>query len=208
MVNAYHCVMSNTSRTENTRALLLGAARREFAAHGIAGARVDRIAESAGVNKQRIYAHFGDKEQLFRHVVGEAVGELSQAVTLTDDSDPAAYVGRIFDYHRSHPDLLRLLLWEALHYGDSPVPEEEGRAALYDAKVASLSGAVGGTDSDTRVRHLLLTMIGLAAWPQITPQLTRLVLGRDPSDEETQDQLRAYLMDFAGNAIPTPSSLS
>lgn len=200
--------MSNTSRTENTRALLLGAARQEFAAYGIAGARVDRIAENAGVNKQRIYAHFGDKEQLFRHVVGEAVGELSQAVTLTDDSDPAAYVARIFDYHRAHPDLLRLLLWEALHYGDSPVPDEEGRAALYDAKVASLSEAVqgraDGAGSDTDVRHLLLTMIGLAAWPQITPQLTRLVLGRDPSDEQTQDRVREHLMNFTRNALQPP----
>src|SRR5699024_9716263 len=66
-----------TKRTETTRALLLKAARTEFAAHGIAGARVDRIAERAGVNKQRIYANFGDKERLFQHVVGQALDELS-----------------------------------------------------------------------------------------------------------------------------------
>ncbi|GHC94763.1 HTH-type transcriptional repressor [Nocardiopsis terrae] len=198
--------MSNTSRTENTRTLLLQAARHEFAAHGIAGARVDRIAERAGVNKQRIYAHFGDKEQLFRHVVGGAVDELSQAVTLTDDSDPASYVTRIFDYHRSHPDLLRLLLWEALHYGDSPVPGEEERAGLYDAKVASLTEAMGGSASGTDARHLLLTLIGLAAWPQITPQLTRLVLGRDPSDEEVRDQMREHLEKFTRNAAAPPTT--
>jgi hypothetical protein len=140
--------------------------------------------------------------------LGLAGGERAHAATVTDDSDPAAYVGRIFDYHRSHPDVLRLLLWEALHYGDSPVPDEEGRSALYDAKVASLSGAVEGARSETDVRHLLLTLIGLAAWPQITPQLTRLVLGQDPSAEQTQDQLREHLMDFAGNAIQTPASHS
>lgn len=194
--------MDNASRTENTRALLLGAARAEFAAHGVAGARVDRIADSAGVNKQRIYAHFGDKEQLFRHVVGQAVGELSRAVTVTGDSDPAAYVGRVFDYHRAHPDVLRLLMWEALHYGDSPVPDEEGRAALYDTKVASLSGAMGEGSSDADVRHLLLTLIGLAAWPQLTPQLTRLVLGRDPAEDQTRDGLRAFLTEFTRKAIP------
>lgn len=191
--------MRNADRTENTRALLLRAARHEFAAHGIAGARVDRIAERAGVNKQRIYAHFGDKEQLFRHVVGDALDELSLAVTLTDDADPGEYVARVFDYHRTRPDLLRLFLWEALHYGDSPLPGEEERARLYDAKVASLSEALGGRVPESEVRLILLTLIGMAAWPQITPQLARLVLGDDAGPD--QGLLREHLVRFTRDAV-------
>jgi AcrR family transcriptional regulator len=52
-----------------TKERLLEAATAEFAAHGIAGARVDRIAAAARANKQLIYAYFGSKEQLFDAVL-------------------------------------------------------------------------------------------------------------------------------------------
>jgi TetR/AcrR family transcriptional regulator len=53
-------------RAEITRARILKAALREFAQLGLAGARVDVIARRAGVNKQVLYYHFGNKEDLFR----------------------------------------------------------------------------------------------------------------------------------------------
>ncbi|MFD6950387.1 hypothetical protein A6A08_06210 [Nocardiopsis sp. TSRI0078] len=191
-----------TKRTETTRALLLDAARAEFAAYGIAGARVDRIAERAGVNKQRLYANFGDKEKLFQHVVGDALDELSQAVALDDDTDPAAYVARVFDYHRSNPKLLRLLLWEALHYGEKPLPDEENRTALYEDKLSSLAQRLGAPPSlDTR--HLLLSLIGLAAWPQIAPQLARLIVGPDVHGEKGQERLRDHIVGFVRSATRT-----
>ncbi len=54
---------------ERTRRLVLEAARREFAEAGFAGARVEDIARSAGVNKQALYYHFGNKDGLFRAVL-------------------------------------------------------------------------------------------------------------------------------------------
>src|SRR3954463_15689953 len=52
-----------------TQRKLLTAARREFAAQGLAGARVDEIAERAGVNKQLVYHYFGDKDALYLAVL-------------------------------------------------------------------------------------------------------------------------------------------
>ena len=54
-----------TRDAEATKARIFEAATAEFAAHGIAGARVDRIAQNAKANKQLIYAYFGDKQKLF-----------------------------------------------------------------------------------------------------------------------------------------------
>ncbi len=48
-----------------TRARILEAAAGEFGALGIAGARVDRIAEDADANKAMIYRYFGTKDELF-----------------------------------------------------------------------------------------------------------------------------------------------
>ncbi|MBE3001921.1 TetR/AcrR family transcriptional regulator [Nocardiopsis sp. HNM0947] len=182
-----------------TAALLLAAARGEFAEHGIAGARVDRIAQRAGVNKQRIYAYFGDKERLFQQVVTEALGELGRSVPLDTGTDPAEYVRRVHEFHRDRPDLLRLLLWESLHYGDRALPDEEGRAALYDDKVRVLSEATGLPVE--RARPLLLTLIGMAAWPVIVPQLTRMTLGRNPGEEGADEDLTDFLAGFARAAL-------
>jgi TetR/AcrR family transcriptional regulator len=53
----------------DTKEKILEAARQEFAGHGLAGARVDRIAQSAAVNKAMIYYHFHSKENLYQAVI-------------------------------------------------------------------------------------------------------------------------------------------
>ena len=68
--------------SQRTKAMVLKAAIDEFAQHGLAGGRVDRIAKRAGVNKQALYYHFGDKEKLFEAalVFGYTNLELRSAV--------------------------------------------------------------------------------------------------------------------------------
>ena len=55
--------------TEETRRRLKEAAVVEFAASGLAGTRMEKIAERAGINKERLYRYFGDKDQLFATVL-------------------------------------------------------------------------------------------------------------------------------------------
>ncbi len=50
---------------EASRNAILQAALAEFAQEGLAGARVDAIAEAAGVNKALLYYYFRDKETLY-----------------------------------------------------------------------------------------------------------------------------------------------
>ena len=54
---------------EKSRARILQAARDEFARHGLGGARVDRIAKVAGLNKRMLYHYFGNKDDLFSAVL-------------------------------------------------------------------------------------------------------------------------------------------
>jgi TetR/AcrR family transcriptional regulator len=55
---------------------ILAAAEREFAIHGSAGARMDRIAAGAGVNKQLLFHYFGSKAGLQRAVVESVAARL------------------------------------------------------------------------------------------------------------------------------------
>ena len=63
-----------------TRDKILDTARDEFAQSGLDGARVDRIAERAGVNKAMIYYHFKSKEDLYQVVIEQHFEEIGRFV--------------------------------------------------------------------------------------------------------------------------------
>jgi TetR/AcrR family transcriptional repressor of mexJK operon len=68
----------------------LNAATEVFLREGYARASVDAIAEAAGVGKQTVYGHFGDKQRLFLAVVehAHAASPLDPADLITDTGDP------------------------------------------------------------------------------------------------------------------------
>lgn len=98
-----------------TRAALLAMAIQEFAAKGFAGARVDEIASRAGVNKQLLYHHFGNKDDLYRvalETVYSEIREKEKALHLGDLTPLEAMrtlVGYSFDYLVDHPEFIKLV---------------------------------------------------------------------------------------------------
>jgi AcrR family transcriptional regulator len=102
-----------TTASLRTKAVILAAAREEFAAHGLAGARVDRIAKAAGANVQRIYAYYGDKLGLFDTVVRHAAHDLAVAIGGTQP-DILGFAGALFDHVVHHPDNTRIMTWARL----------------------------------------------------------------------------------------------
>ena len=98
-----------------TRKKLLTAARLEFARHGFAGARVDEIAERAGVNKQLVYHYFGDKDALDLAVlewVYEDIREQERRLNLeglAPDKAIRRLIEASFDHLAANPDFIVLL---------------------------------------------------------------------------------------------------
>jgi AcrR family transcriptional regulator len=106
--------MENEPKSDSRRTILL-AAQFEFAAHGLSGARVDSIAERAGLNKRLIYYYFKSKDQLFLEVLEHAYSEIraaEQALNL-DQIDPIQAVRQLitftWDYYLEHPEFISLL---------------------------------------------------------------------------------------------------
>jgi len=169
--------------TARTRQLLLDAAIDEFAEYGPEAARLDRIAATAGVNKERIYQYFGNKEQLFGAVLSWSLERLAEAVPLEGPlaANLPEYAGRVFDYHREHPQFIRLLYWEGLHRGGDPIAAREERAEHYAAKLAALAAAQkeGAVPSEFAPGELLYAVIALAGWWYATPPLAQMIMGDD-----------------------------
>src|SRR3954465_1988733 len=102
--------------TEGTKRKILAAAASEFAERGPDGTTIERIAKAAGGNKERVYNYFGGKTQLFARGVRDQLAPAPPDVPLdpTSADDIVESAGRLYDYHRQHPELARLLQWEAL----------------------------------------------------------------------------------------------
>lgn len=121
----------DADRSQN---IILAAARDEFAEHGLGGARMDRIAQRASLNKRLIYYYFDDKDRLFQAVLEQAYlhirGEERKLNLL--GLKPAEALRRLveftWNYYLAHPEFLSLLnsenLQAARHLQDSDRPRE------------------------------------------------------------------------------------
>jgi AcrR family transcriptional regulator len=115
-----------------TKELLLEAATDEFAEHGLAGARIDRIAERSGANKRLLYVYFGDKDALFDAVLTRQVAQYVDAVPLNAE-DLAGYAAARFDYMLANPRMFRLTSWRAFERAEPTEQERRGYKAKIDA---------------------------------------------------------------------------
>jgi AcrR family transcriptional regulator len=157
--------------SEETKRRIFAAATREFARHGIAGARVDRIAQAAGSNKQLIYAYFGKKQRLFDAVVSEHVARFLDEVAFEADY-LATYGGATFDFYVAHPEVAQLGAWHALEPGQShhrlPVIEEAIRARVREVRRAQRAGTIASAVTPDELLALVNAIA--VAWAVPTPE--------------------------------------
>ena len=186
-----------------TKARLVAAATAEFARHGIAGARVDRIAAEARSNKAQIYHYFGSKEGLFDAVFAHVV-ETVLAEAPLDASNLPGYAGLLFDGYRRHPEVARLATWYRLERGHTTHLHPDVLAGNA-GKVAAIAAAQrAGTVSDAFPPEVVLGLVmHLAAlWTSQTPEYDYLTHGLGPRQrrEIVTEAVRALVS--PANAYP------
>ncbi|GAA4685440.1 TetR family transcriptional regulator [Frondihabitans cladoniiphilus] len=169
-----------TRDPEAKRRLLLEAATSEFAAYGIAGARVDRIAQAAGVSAGLVYTYFGSKDDLFDAVFDEIVARTMNDVPITVDDLPE-YAGRLFDGYRTYPEIQRIASWHRLERSTSTgliaaitASMEHKVEALEQAQEA---GIVPTSFAAIDLLTLLLALTGV--WASAEPELKALTAEHD-----------------------------
>src|SRR5260370_7589730 len=107
------------------RLRILEAAKQEFAAHGLAGARVDRIAKAAGANKRMLYYHVGKKDVLYLAILEGAYEHIRAAErclnleALAPGEAIAKLIAFTWQYYLDNPEFIALLNTENLHRAPS-----------------------------------------------------------------------------------------
>lgn len=188
-----------TRDAEATRARLLAAATDEFARHGVAGARVDRIASAAGANKQLIYAYFESKHGLFDAVLAKHCGALAERVPF-DAEDMPGYVGRLFDYALEHPEVYRLVTWAAL---ERPAAVAAFERDSYGAKLNAISSAqrAGRVDASFAPADLLALLMAVAAAWFSASEAIRRSDSKNPMSPRRLAQFRQAAIETAARML-------
>lgn len=123
-------IKTTARNPEDSRDRILQAAHQEFAAHGLGGARVDRISQQAGINKRMLYHYFGNKDDLFSAVLeaNYAHKRASEQAMRLENDEPREAIRKLvtltWNYYIDHPEFMNLLnsanLHQARHVQASP----------------------------------------------------------------------------------------
>jgi AcrR family transcriptional regulator len=153
---------------EAKRQRLLDAGLAEFAAYGIAGARIDRIAKLAGCSAGLVYTYFGSKDELFEAVFEAILRRTLAGIPITPDDLPG-YAGRLFDSHETHPEVVRLITWHQLERAGSGPPlravTEAARAKVDAIQAAQRDGIVSDRFRPAQIVALVLSLSAMWSSP-------------------------------------------
>jgi TetR/AcrR family transcriptional regulator len=206
------------SRDTDTESRILNAARAVFIRNGTAGARMQEIAEEAGVNQALLHYYFRSKDQLaqavFRDVAIRIVPSIASVFASQDDiaTKVEKFVHAYIDGVRLHPFIPGYILAE-LHF--NPERMTALAAEITGANPASIMQSFlphlrEQLDEQARIgamrpiapEQFLVNLIALCVFPFAARPVLRLVLGQnDAAFNRFLDERRSELPDFILNAL-------
>ena len=191
---------------DRSQATILAAARDEFAESGLGGARMDRIAERAGLNKRLIYYYFEDKEKLFQAVLEQAYVDIREDERKLNllALKPAEAVRRLveftWNYYLDHPEFLTLLNSANLHRArhldgsqrvremNSPLIATLGEVLERGRKEGSFRGGVDPV-------QLYVSIAGLSYFYLSNSHTLSAIFGRDLLSAKARNERLAHMCD-------------
>jgi TetR/AcrR family transcriptional regulator len=190
---------------------ILAAAEEAFAAHGLAGARTERIAARAGVNKGLLYYYFRGKRDLYRAVLRHLLEELPR----TSEPDSASsssfreqltgFVNRYFDFLATHPNFPRLMQREVMESkGELDWVLRDYYRPLLEGLVHLIAeGVRRGEFRRVDPQQSALSLMGATTSYFAAPLWGRF-LGRDLLEPGALEARRQALLDFLGHGLFRP----
>ena len=188
----------------DTRAALLGAARRLFARQGYDGASVRAITKDARVNLGAVTYYFGSKHALYDAVLDQVLSPLAARIDRAVDEEGSALdraegtVRALFEHLGENPDLPQLMLQEIAAGRPPPAPV----ARTLGAVSGRLAGLVreGQTAGDIRLGDPILLALSLIYQPvhlTLVQRIGRDIMGLAQSDPATRDRVVEHAAAFA-----------
>ncbi len=175
---------------DRTQQEILAAATAEFAANGFGGARMETIAERAGVNKKLIYYYFEGKDELFLAVLEQTYADIRAAErelhleALAPVQAIESLVVFTWRHYLAHPEFLALLNSENMHGAGhlkrSPRIRQMNSPLIDDlAKVLKRGEKSGELRGGIDPMQLYISIAGLAYFYLSNKHTLGTIFGRD-----------------------------
>ena len=202
-----------SERSLETRTRILDAALSEFALHGLAGARTERIASAAGVNKALLYYYFESKEKLYLaalEMIAAKVRDRTMAVFLREGSAGERVLRSAlnhFDRIVGQQEFQSLMQQEMirLHKGESDVlpilVKKVFEPTLIMFRSMVREGIASGELIDADWLQIQLATLGANVFYFLSAPIWRLVTGEDPLLVEALAARRKAVVEFLGQAL-------
>lgn len=192
---------------DRSQGTILAAARDEFAEFGLGGARMDRIAERAGLNKRLIYYYFEDKETLFQAVLEQAYGNIreEERKLRLQDLTPAEAVRKLveftWNYYLAHPEFLTLLNSANLHKARHLQDSRQARALnspLLDmlAEILERGRRDGSLRGGVDPMQLYISIAGIAYFYLSNNHTLSAIFGRDLMSAKARNERLSHMTDL------------
>jgi AcrR family transcriptional regulator len=192
---------------DRSQGTILAAARDEFAEFGLGGARMDRIAERAGLNKRLIYYYFEDKETLFQAVLEQAYGNIREEERKLHllDLTPAEAVRKLvaftWNYYLAHPEFLTLLNSANLHKARHLQDSQQARALnspLLDmlAEILERGRRDGSLRGGVDPMQLYISIAGIAYFYLSNNHTLSAIFGRDLMSAKARNERLSHMTDL------------
>jgi AcrR family transcriptional regulator len=186
-------------------ARILEAARAEFCEWGLSGARIDRIAAAADINKRMLYHYYGNKDALYRATLVDAYQEIRAGERSLDlDRYPpgeamARLVRFTFRHFLEKPWFVRLLTVENLHQARFLKTVEDIRA-LHSPLVAEIQHLLTRGARTGRFREgidpvqLYISIAALGFFYVSNTHTLSTIFGRDLGEPAALDEREAHIV--------------
>lgn len=205
--------LGSRRQPEASRKAIMKAALVEFAQEGLAGARMNPIAERARVNKALLYYYFHDKDALYGAVLDEFFKRFLERLTVVLDQ-PASVGERFLKYVRAHfdtvaesPHYARIFIGEMMSAGRSGSPHLERLYAQFLAPIAARvlgvlqEGIDSGEFRPVEPAQFMPSAVGTIVHYFAVAPLLRKFRHADPFSPDAIQQRRAAVLDFAAAAL-------
>jgi TetR/AcrR family transcriptional regulator len=200
-----------TEQQKDTELLILNAARKVFIEKGLDGARMQEIADEAGINKALLHYYFRSKDKLFEMIFQEELGKFfPKMVNLIASGDISledkirTFVSNYITIFINNPFLPTFIIRE--------LQRDPDNLKLFFIKsgfdlnvikfaITNLSNQLNMTFDEAR--HFMINMISLCIFPFAgRPLIERILFSEDRSEyDQFLEQRKKVVADFIINAL-------
>jgi TetR/AcrR family transcriptional regulator, upper aerobic nicotinate degradation pathway regulator len=197
---------------------ILQAAIEEFAEHGFAGARIERISRQAGTVDRMLYYYYGNKERLYQAVLEQIYADMIGAQrNFVQPADPVAGMRQLiehaWDHYVANPNLVRLLMNENLLRGRHIRESEQVGPTSFPLveTVSSILGAgqaQGVFRADATSEHVLMTIMSLGFFYLSNQYTCSAWLGGDLMKKPRRGAWRTHICNVVLDHLSTGARLA